>query len=195
MLRENKFDRNFLLSLDSFTLYKLLKDSYYDRLLGIESFLSYDDIHFLLQLSLHSSHFKLAKRKYNNLCQKRVRIKKSIEKILKNDCIFLTLTFDSKHIDMVSKRRKINEWLRKLKCNYIGNVDYGDINGRMHYHVIVQTDYVDYSSYIYGDIDGKRIYNKNVEALKKYIVKLSNHACKESTKNDERILKCFKYDS
>jgi len=135
----------------------------------------------------------LKEKKYWRLVGKRSRIKKDIEKLLEKDCIFLTLTFDDEHIDMVDKRQAICRWLRKLNCNYLGNVDYGDISGRIHYHVIVQCERVDYSTYRYGRINGKRIINRSVDALKRYIVKLTNHACKESTKNEERILKRFKY--
>lgn len=180
-----------------FTLYKLYKDSIFDLDIGLNSFFNEEDINYINRLThlFDIGFYRDARLKWNRLFQKRTRIKKDIDKLLYNDCILLTLTFDEKHIDMQDKRIKINRWLRKLKCNYIGNVDYGEINGRIHYHVIVQCDYVDYDSYKYGSINGERIVVNNVDALKRYIVKLSNHACKESTKREERILKCFKYET
>lgn len=180
-----------------FTLYKLYKDSIYDLDKGLNSFFIEEDINYINRIThlFDIGIYRDARLKWNRLFQKRTRIKKDIEKILNKECIFLTLTFDDKHIDLIDKRQRIRRWLQILKCNYIGNVDYGELNGRIHYHVIVQCDHVDYDSYKYGSINGERIVVKNVDALKRYIVKLSNHACKESTKREERILKCFKYET
>lgn len=136
--------------------------------------------------------FEYAFKRYISISRKRQRIKKFIGKLLEKDCLFLTLTFDEEHINMVDKRRKIVRFLGSLNCNYIGNVDYGADNGRIHYHVIVQCDHIDFSKYKYGAINGKIIVNKDINALKKYIVKLTNHAVKDSV-GKERILKCDKY--
>lgn len=183
-------------NMNPFTLYKLYKDSLYDMDLGLSAFFSKEDINYIN----HKTHlwdigqYRQARLKYCRLYGKRSRIKKDIAKILEKSCLFLTLTFDDYFLEkLVDKRQRIRRWLQSLKCNYIGNVDYGEISGRIHYHVIVQCDNVDYSSYKYGAINGKRIVINNVDALKRYLVKLTNHACKESTKREERLLKCFKY--
>lgn len=194
----NDFNIDILKSMDKFTLYKLLKnDSNTIRKKGLNIYenmffhmRTYNELLFLER----QRYFTEEKRKYRRLISKRARIKADISRIIEKECIFLTLTFDEIHINMLDKRRSVVRWLKGLKCNYIGNVDYGEENGRIHYHVIVQTDFVNYASYKYGDIDGERIKVKKVDALKKYIVKLTNHACKKSADKEERILKSFKYE-
>lgn len=193
----NDFNIEILKSIDKFTLYKLLnsdsklkKSNYTYKWNMFFNERCYKELLYFER----SNYFSEEKRKYRRLVSKRGRIKADISRIIEKECIFLTLTFDQNHIDMLDKRRSVVRWLKGLKCNYIGNVDYGEENGRIHYHVIVQTDYVNYASYKYGAIDGERIKVKKVDALKRYIVKLTNHACKKSADREERILKCFKYD-
>ena len=195
----NNFSIEILKSIDKFTLFKLLiNDSNTIKKKAIQCneimffhMCTYNELLFLER----KRYFSEEKKKYRRLVSKRYRIKEDIKKLLEKDCIFLTLTFDVKHIDMLDKRRSVVRWLKGLKCNYLGNVDYGEENGRIHYHVIVQTDNVDYASYKYGAINGERIKVKKVDALKKYIVKLTNHACKKSADKEERILKSFKYEN
>jgi len=177
-------------NIEPFTLYKLYINSKFDNYRGREEFFNYRERKLISAVTNDFKYgkFLFAKRKFQNLSAKRTRIKKDIEWLLNKDCIFLTLTFDNKHINMDNKRRSIVRWLKGLNCSYIGNVDYGEDNGRIHYHVIVQCDHVNYKSYKYGRINGKRIVNKSADSLRKYIVKLTYHATKDSTEN-QRILK------
>ena len=70
---------------------------------------------------------------------------------------------------------------------YVANIDYGSKNKREHYHALINCDKVDFKSWRkYGNINAKRVRNKDIESdktkLSKYIAKLSNHAIKETTK-------------
>ena len=115
-----------LLKLSPFTLYKLFKQYEFDELFKNDKdigFIDYKRIRYITQN--FSGNYAIGKRKYWRLVGKRSRIKNDLEKLLEKECIFLTLTFDDKHIDMEDKRRKISRWLYKLNCNYLGNVDYG----------------------------------------------------------------------
>lgn len=101
------------------------------------------------------------------------------------NCLFLTLTFTDFYIDFDYNvlRKFIRNFLNSLNCHYIANADWGDKNGRLHFHAIVMLDKIDYSSYKYGSINFKRIYNcvDSCNCLAHYMVKLTQHSLKNST--------------
>lgn len=125
---------------------------------------------------------------------------------------FMTFTLDDKNINKCdrSQRDAIKKCLAS-KCDFILNVDYGSKTERKHYHVIAfSNEYL--NSYcksckngLYGEFDGYsngfssceeiKATRVDIERLKKYINKLSNHTNKDSTKN-ERVFYSFKcYDT
>ncbi len=126
---------------------------------------------------INHAHFKRVKR-----------IKEKITIMLYNgDCIFLTLTFTDEKLESTQesyRRKAVQRFLNELNCLYIANKDFGKKNGREHYHALVNTDYVDYSKWHFGIINGQRIRNNtdDVKRIAKYIAKLTNHAIKETTK-------------
>lgn len=140
---------------------------------------------------------KISRRKY----LKSTRLKKYVEFILKKPCIFLTLTFTEDSLLLNSKYRKecVKEYLYSQSEYFILNKDFGSLNGREHYHCIIQADSVDYSKYTLGAINGLRCYTKksSAYALRRYISKLTNHAIKQGTrcsrvyisKNLKKVLK------
>ena len=85
-----------------------------------------------------------------------------------------------------TRRKYVSRCLKKYNTLYVANIDFGKKNGREHYHAVISIDKVDNKDWLYGDIDFKRVRNKNIEEdkkrLSKYIAKLSNHAIKETTK-------------
>ena len=109
--------------------------------------------------------------------------------------MFLTLTFNDETLrDTTDKERRVlvSRYLKSFGCSYVANVDYGKENHREHYHAVINTDRIDYSSWHkYGAIDGEKIRNRNIQSdktrLAKYICKLSNHAIKETTKRSSLI--------
>ena len=113
------------------------------------------------------------------------RLKKRITKMLEFDCIFLTYTFrndvlNNNSID--SLKQYVRKHLKLISNSYVGNIDFGSKNNRVHFHALVVADNVDFSTWRFGALNGKRVVNKNSSALSKYIAKLTNHAIKETTK-------------
>ena len=107
--------------------------------------------------------------------------------MLKNPCLFLTLTFrDNVLIEVDEKYRKVYvcRFLNSLDCRYIANKDFGKKNGREHYHAIVEKEHIDYTKWSYGALNGLKIRNhdEDVKRISKYVAKLTNHAIKKTTK-------------
>lgn len=124
--------------------------------------------------------------------QKNIRLRQRISKILKKDnLLFLTFTFNNDYIDKRDdiKRNYVQRWLKKYCNDYIGNVDFGGENGRIHFHAVVSLKLkdVDCKSWKYGAINFKRIITKNDKSLTLYINKLCSHALKESTKRQHLL--------
>lgn len=129
---------------------------------------------------------------YQNYRNRVKRARKKIETILSlGPCIFLTLTFTDKVLETTSqetRKKYIKRFLHTISSNYVANIDFGKQNGREHYHAIVQTDRVDFTTWHYGAINGKKItFVENPIKLAKYIVKLANHALKLTTKGFKLI--------
>lgn len=118
---------------------------------------------------------------------------------------FVTFTFDDKFIKKCDRTKKdlIKDTLYNFDddIKYIINIDYGSKNEREHYHGIIATNsnlnFVNYMILSYPFIsytEKIRLNSCSVKKIPKYINKLSNHACKDTTKNS-RVLYNFKgYD-
>jgi len=105
--------------------------------------------------------------------------------------LFLTLTFNDKVLNSTSKdtrRRYVARWLKDNSIKYVANIDFGEKNGREHYHaVVLVSNNIDYTSWLYGALNGQKIINKNPYKLKNYINKLTNHAIKKTAKQNRLI--------
>lgn len=107
-------------------------------------------------------------------------------------CIFVTLTFNDKSLQNtteVTRRRYVSRYLKEQSDYYIANIDYGEKNGREHYHAVV-FGHLDLEKWHkYGGIDVERIKSGLNDNLKvsKYISKLTNHAIKNTCKNKRLI--------
>lgn len=129
--------------------------------------------------------------KINNASWKRTkRLKDRIECMLKSgQCVFLTLTFNDDTLNNTTakqRRTAVARYLKSFNCKYVANIDFGSTNHREHYHAVVNCEKVDYKTWRkYGNINGEKIRNRNIEVdkvkLAKYVCKLSNHAIKETT--------------
>ena len=126
--------------------------------------------------------------------KQRQRLKKRIRTMLETSkCVFVTLTFKpSKYDDYNTQDRRlwVVRYLKSLNVPYVANIDFGKKNGREHYHCIVQSDNIDYSCWnkTYGGVKGLKVITDNSEqALANYIVKLTNHALKQTTKRHALI--------
>lgn len=109
----------------------------------------------------------------------------------RGQCVFLTLTFTDDVLNSTTaqfRRLKVVRFLKEVSDGYVANIDFGEKNGREHYHAIVRSDLVDYSLWSFGSIDGIKIRsNGDVVPLSKYISKLTNHAIKATTKRNAVI--------
>ena len=115
------------------------------------------------------------------------RLKKRLEQMLEQEhTYFITFTIAPKNYGL-----KYNTYLRKIKealitaSDWILNSDYGDTNGRLHFHCVAsfkaQLDYTILNNiYKYGAIDIMTIYNKNEKAIREYLNKTLNHALKQT---------------
>lgn len=128
-----------------------------------------------------------------NLCSsaygrfKRVRGKTS-SIVLGGECLFLTLTFRD---DLFAKtsgetRRKYVRRFLKTQCDtYVANIDFGEEQGREHYHALVYSSHIDYKPWFEkcGVVKAEHVKasDNDSKAVSKYITKLSRHALKSST--------------
>lgn len=141
-------------------------------------------------------------RKYNNwneICKWYYAIT-MIPTHKKYKMIFGTLNFKEETLQNTSKitrRRYITRYLNENTFHYIANIDFGEKKGREHYHFIAMVeDKISIENWLkYGG--GKFQYipftNKDIKAVKNYLLKLNNHSYKESTKQ-ERIIRDRKQD-
>lgn len=142
----------------------------------------YEELNKMLDLNLYNECQKMIKADY----QKRKRLKNRITEILSSGkCYFVTLTFNDQSLELLPhiRRKYVQQWLKENSINYVGNIDFGKKNGREHYHAIVRADYLINFTWNYGFMDFEEInhYSSN-EKLTSYILKLTNHALKETTK-------------
>lgn len=124
--------------------------------------------------------------------------KKRIEKMInlyKQDreriILFMTFTFDEKHINNTIKNdiRNIKEYFKKQDyIDYLFNIDYGKKYNRKHYHAIaIFNKKIDSSQWKQGNLDFVKIkINSNENALTQYILKLEQH-CYKTTTNEKVI--------
>ena len=90
-----------------------------------------------------------------------------------------------------TRRRYVARYLKTQSETYVANIDFGGKNGREHYHAIVaeNCDLKQWKSK-YGMINVKRIRNTkdDLNRVKNYVAKLTNHALKNTTKQADRLL-------
>lgn len=136
------------------------------------------------------------------------RIKKKIIYLMNryNNIYFCTFTFDDYYINKCSRTQKdlIKKTLIMYDKNikYILNVDYGDKNGRLHYHGIVATNRINdfrlflkeyYPCFTSCDLVPTKLQDLN--KVSKYINKLTNHTTKDSTSRKRIICNFVGYDN
>lgn len=142
--------------------------------------------------------------KVNDAGYKRTkRLKDKISKYLENEnAIFLTLTFKPDVLENTTpqtRRDYVRKFLKSQCKYYVANIDFGKLNEREHYHAVVVplNEKIDGKSYREkcGSIDFEKVWHKvdendyqnTAKRLSKYVNKLTNHAVKETTRQN-RIL-------
>lgn len=146
---------------------------------------------------------RILKARYNKIS----RIKKRFLYLLCNykNVYFVTFTLNDYYINLCDRSRKdsIKDSLYSFDddIKYIINIDYGKKTERLHYHGIIATDsdlnlknFLDISYPSFSYTEKIRISDNDYKKVSKYLNKLSNHACKDTTKRS-RVLYNFKgYD-
>lgn len=158
---------------------------------------------------------KIIKAENNRVSRLRSRISLFLE--CKEPTNFITLTFSDKTLQNSTpetRRRYVTRYLKSQSKYYVANKDFGEKNGREHYHAVV-LGRVDLSGWQkYGHIlaeavgNRKELTRKNVpkrykeldaqtqracmirdteKKLSKYVSKLTNHAIKKTTKRSAVI--------
>lgn len=121
------------------------------------------------------------------------RLKERISKFLSmGQCFFLTLTFTNEVLENTlpeTRRTYVRRFLKSYSDHFVANIDFGDQNGREHYHAVMVSDFFIQDDWDYGFSLGQVIrYNTDDPiAIAKYIAKLTNHAVKESCKRNSII--------
>ena len=170
----------------------------YDLLNKSVDFLKYINIEhqYANVLSKYGKAYIKEARRINNANYHRVtRLRDRITSYLSmGKCIWLTLTFKPSVLDSTNKETRRKYVIRFLKSQsdyYIANIDFGKKKGREHYHAVVVSDRIDTSTWR-DEIGGtkcvviKNHLNSDVK-LAKYVSKLTNHAIKKTTKQNNII--------
>lgn len=144
---------------------------------------------------------------------RRKRLRQRITRITESGkCYFVTLTFNDAVLTSTDAKTRCTYVARLLKSvasDYVGNIDFGKLHGREHYHAVISSDKLDDAVYTYdkkygymcisapafsewsrlgfysiktcgtADTDKKR--------LASYTAKLVNHAVKETTRRSVLI--------
>lgn len=156
-----------------------------------EILLTYKDAESILTFEKNSSFFKDCMRiihaqnkRYNNL------LKRIIYYMNSGSCYFITLTFRNDVLDNVSeltRRKYVRRFLKSLDACYICNIDFGDQTEREHYHGVVLIDdpeLIKKWSYGWSDFRKIRDNKQDLNRISNYILKITNHFVKESTKKN-----------
>ena len=154
--------------------------------------------YFAHQDSINEFSGSILEKSINNINRSRyarkTRLNRFIEALLNyTDCIWVTLTFTDETFSKCSQetlKKYVKNFLSAHSDFYIANVDYGGINGRLHYHAIIGCQDLNLENWHkYGAIKVARIHKGKycAEKLSKYISKLTNHAIKETCKGNRII--------
>lgn len=127
-----------------------------------------------------------------NYYHKVERLKKRILSIIRKPSVFLSITFNNLTINSTTsetRRRYVVRYLKTFGVPFVANKDYGAQKGREHYHAVIQSQNIDYTSFGYGAVNGEKIRYIGDDDVKlaKYLVKLANHAVKDSVKGSRII--------
>lgn len=145
--------------------------------------------------------------------QRKKRLRKRIERIVsKGRAYFITLTFNDETLaatDAKTRRTYVARFLKSISPDFVGNVDFGALNGREHYHAVIYSTALDDIKYkftkAYGwicsdcpqflewsrlgfySIKSCGTEKTDLQKLSWYVSKLTNHAIKETTKRSALI--------
>lgn len=177
-------------AIENYTGKEIKEKEYYNN--TIKLLLNNYKIKYNDKLKEEMGNYENNRYKRQRTCKK--HIIKMIEEYKKNtnlNLLFLTFTFDKKHINNEIKKdiRNIKEWFKKNNyIDYLFNIDYGTKNKRKHYHgIALFKDNINANTWKQGNLDFIKIkVNSNEKALQEYIMKLSQHSFKTTT--NEKVI-------
>lgn len=141
---------------------------------------------------------------------RRKRLKQRIERIMDSgQCYFVTLTFNDDTLtstDAKTRRTYVARFLKSVATDYVGNIDFGKLRGREHYHAVISSDkladavytydkrygYMSISAPAFSEWSRLGFYSiktcgtseTDKKKLASYTAKLVNHAIKETTRRN-----------
>lgn len=118
-----------------------------------------------------------------NLRMRKIRCKERINTISKSgNTLFLTFTISEEFINRSysTLTEKLRDIHNMVSDNFVINADFGEKNGRLHFHSVLNCEFFDSSSWPYGHVDILRVHGDS-SRLAIYVSKLSNHALKYSS--------------
>lgn len=154
-----------------------------------------DNFQILNELYEDNEDWKDCERLYWSHSKRIQRLKKSMKELLKEDCLFVTLTFTDEYLEKFTEEElyKItHKWLWAQNCSLKANKDYGSKNERLHYHAVLQTKKIDPLTWHCGNCDVQKIRKGSESAISKYLIKLVYHSLKETTHESRVISRNFK---
>ena len=143
--------------------------------------------------------FNECRKMYNSISRRKTRVFKKlifwfyyVSKNTDKKLMFGTLTFRDDVLESTSKatrRRYVSRFLNDNTLHYVANIDYGKKNNREHYHFIALiSSRIDKKAWSYGMSNYKLIKtNTSLRNRKNYLLKLTNHTYKDSTKQEKII--------
>lgn len=161
-----------------------------------EKYSCYSNNMHILERDLLLEDIELIKKYYSRRSSKVSRLKKRIKKMFVKDCVFLTLTFRDDVLSSCSsdtRRTYVRRFLKSFGVPYVANIDFGlndEFTHREHYHAVLQKDKIPLNCWSYGisHVEKIRCDSCSSAKLSQYIVKITNHAYKDSTKNLNNLL-------
>lgn len=145
-----------------------------------------------IEKSAPQDYLLVARNLNSGRAKKSKNIKQRIQSMLNQGrAYFLTLTFNDETLSQTNdktRRKYVSRLLKATNTVYLANIDFGEDNGREHYHAVTLNP-ITPTDWPYGFIKVKQIGRRDNEPVKigKYITKLNNHALKVSTNGQARF--------
>ena len=191
---ENKLHREAgQLSLKAYRLYQMEVNGLYYPSLKNYSFQDFENERKEFINFYGYTTFKIANNINHASYKRTARLKERIrEAVESGSAYFLTITFNNETLSKTNEKTRrlyITRWLKSLTPFYVANIDYGEKNGREHYHAVITSDKRPPKTWSYGFIDILKVKTTETDTkrISKYISKLTNHAIKHTTKG-KRII-------
>lgn len=128
---------------------------------------------------------------YQSEVRKYLRVRKKMEAyVMRGRATFGTFTFRPDVLESTSEETRrvyMRRWLKEVSSCYTANEDFGDKTGREHYHAIFEASSPTFKPWPYGFmyLEPVAAGQDASKAVSHYIVKLTRHALKKSTKGDK----------